>query len=244
MEQVPPPHFVRKLRKIKRQPTENPTVPERPITFGTPSQEAYTQTKDTTDAEYIDTPLDLSDDAADATTNEVSSDDTSTGANQLQPINEAVPQYDDASFYSEPESGEYITNDDEFMPAAEAQTIADLVKNKTVRLLMLIACLAGAFFGYSFLPRGGISAGQGLDGVVLNPNVPSGRSRCGVADPQQGCVLYLMNPHNTEVSAKEFYTTAAKWTNRKLYMIETNNLHYGNTIIKPGYIAQINIPPL
>ena len=163
-------------------------------------------------------------------------------------INQNTPQNNNDGYFANSVPNQTVEDSDEYYAddysTVAPETIADLVKNKTVRLLMLIACLFGAFVGYAIIPQNSASTGRGLDGVVLNPNVPSGRSRCGVADPQQGCVLYLMNPRNTEVAAKEFYTTAAKWTNRKLFMIETNNLHYGSTIIKPGYIAQINIPPL
>ena len=88
------------------------------------------------------------------------------------------------------------------------------------------------------------SSKHGLDWVVANPDVPAGRSRCGLVDSHQGCVLYLMNPEKRNVTGKDFYSVAAKWTKRERYQIETGNMHYGSKQIKPGHIAQINIPPL
>ena len=108
---------------------------------------------------------------------------------------------------------------------------------------MGLSAIFGLFLGAG-TSSGSTSSKNGLDWVVANPDVPAGRSRCGIAEPHQGCVLYIMNPRNEEVIARDFYTTAAKWTQRERYIIETGNMHYSTTKIKPGYIAQINIPPL
>lgn len=85
---------------------------------------------------------------------------------------------------------------------------------------------------------------DGLQGVVINPEVPRGRPRCGVAEKTQGCVLYIMNPQRQELNARDFYDLAAQLTGRQKFVIETGNIRYSNTKIKPGAIAQINIPPL
>lgn len=137
----------------------------------------------------------------------------------------------------------FVSNEE--LAAAAPETIADLIKNKAVIMLMALAVIFGALCSYMLLPsRHSGAAGRGLDGIVFNPDVPAGRSRCGLVEPHQGCVLYIMNPRNQEIAAKEFYTTASRWTQRERYLIEIGNMHYGSTIIKPGYIAQINIPPL
>lgn len=85
---------------------------------------------------------------------------------------------------------------------------------------------------------------NGLQGVVVNNEVPRGRARCGVADRTQGCVLYIMNPQRQNVRAKDFYDMAAQVTGRQRFMVETGNMRYSNTEIRPGDIAQLNIPPL
>ena len=85
---------------------------------------------------------------------------------------------------------------------------------------------------------------SGLQGVVVNAEIPRGRVRCGLAERNQGCVLYLMNPQRQELSVKDFYDLAAQLTGRQRFVIETGNMRYANTKIKPGDIAQINIPPL
>ncbi len=85
---------------------------------------------------------------------------------------------------------------------------------------------------------------NGLQGVVVNPEVPKGRARCGVAERTQGCILYLMNPQRQEMPARDFYDLAAQLTGRQRFVIETGNMRYSNTKIRPGDIAQFNIPPL
>ena len=117
------------------------------------------------------------------------------------------------------------------------------VEKKKV-LWIAIACLflgliAGKFFfGTSQIVQ------NGLQGVVVNPEVPKGRSRCGVAEKTQGCVLYIMNPQRQELNGRDFYDWAAQLTNRQRFVIETGNMRYSSVKIKPGAIAQLNIPPL
>lgn len=136
----------------------------------------------------------------------------------------------------------FVTEED--MAPQNVETLSGILQNKTVLLLLCIAGLFGAILSYLFAPAQQNVSKRGLDGVVFNPDVPAGRSRCGLVEPHQGCVLYVMNPRNQEVIARDFYPTAAKWTQRERYIIETGNMHYSTTKIKPGYIAQINIPPL
>lgn len=94
------------------------------------------------------------------------------------------------------------------------------------------------FFGEQKVVR------DGLQGVVVNSEVPRGRARCGVAEKTQGCVLYIMNPQRQELSASDFYDLASQLTGRQRFIIETGNMRYSNKKIKPGEIAQFNIPPL
>ena len=84
----------------------------------------------------------------------------------------------------------------------------------------------------------------GLQGVVINSEVPRGRARCGVAEKTQGCVLYIMNPQRQDLNGRDFYDLAAQLTGRQRFMIETGNMRYSSIKIKPGEIAQLNIPPL
>ncbi len=125
----------------------------------------------------------------------------------------------------------------------QSNNIAELLKNKTILLLMGISAIFGLFIGAGSF-SGAEASKHGLDWVVANPDVPAGRSRCGLVEQHQGCVLYIMNPEKRNVTGKDFYSVAAKWTKRERYQIETGNMHYGSKQIKPGHIAQINIPPL
>jgi hypothetical protein len=133
---------------------------------------------------------------------------------------------------------------EEELQGTKTETIADLLKNKTVVLMLILAAIIGMILGTFIFAGKQTTKSRGLDGVVVNPDVPAGRSRCGLVEPHQGCVLYIMNASRQEVTGKTFYTTAAEWTKRQRYLIETGNMNYSSVRIKPGYIAQINIPPL
>ncbi len=123
---------------------------------------------------------------------------------------------------------------------------ADLPPYLTKKILILIGAVlffigiitAKVFFSESKVVR------NGLQGVVVNPEVPKGRARCGVAERTQGCVLYIMNPQRQELNARDFYDLAAQMTGRQRFVIETGNMRYANTKIRPGDIVQLNIPPL
>lgn len=85
---------------------------------------------------------------------------------------------------------------------------------------------------------------DGLQGVVVNAEVPRGRARCGIAERTQGCVLYIMNPQRQDLQGRDFYDLASQLTGRQRFVIETGNMRYSSVKIRPGDIAQINIPPL
>ncbi len=110
-----------------------------------------------------------------------------------------------------------------------------------VFITLFIGIMLGAWlFGGSSAP---IQSG-GLKGVVSNSEIPKGRARCGMVDYGKGCVLYIVNSQRREVLAKELYSMAANMTKVPEYIIESSNLRYSNTLIRPGYIAQINIQPI
>lgn len=142
----------------------------------------------------------------------------------------------------EAENIRFVTDED-LLPA-NRDSLGDYLQNKTVLLLMMIAAMIGAIISYTMAPTKQGQASRGLDGVVYNSDVPSGKSRCGLVEPHQGCVFYVMNPKNKEMEAKDFYSIAAKWTGREPYLINTSNMHYSSTRIKPGHIAQIYVPSL
>lgn len=129
----------------------------------------------------------------------------------------------------------------EQMPAGSYQS--GTVAKKIAIIIGIAAFLAGfiaakLMFGQQKVVR------DGLQGIVVNAEVPRGRARCGVAEKTQGCVLYIMNPQRQELNASDFYDLASQLTGRQRFVIETGNMRYSNRKIKPGEIAQFNIPPL
>jgi hypothetical protein len=114
---------------------------------------------------------------------------------------------------------------------------------KVLVFVSLVCLFVGVVCGKVFLAESKVVR-NGLQGVIVNNEVPRGRARCGVAERTQGCVLYLMNPQKQDMYAKDFYDLAAQMTGRQRFMIETGNMRYANSRIKPGEIAQLNVPPL
>lgn len=86
---------------------------------------------------------------------------------------------------------------------------------------------------------------QGLVGVVPNPEI-RGRQvgRCGAVDRTLGCVLFMMNASRGDRRARDFYQQASDITGVPQYTIELGNVEYASYQIRPGYIAQIYIPPI
>ena len=115
--------------------------------------------------------------------------------------------------------------------------------NKRVLIVAAVCILLGILFG-KFVFGAPKVVQQGLQGVVLNAEVPKGRSRCGMVEKTQGCVLYIMNPQRQEMNGRDFFDLAAQQTGRQRFVIETGNMRYSSVKIKPGSIAQLNIPPL
>lgn len=140
--------------------------------------------------------------------------------------------------------GQFVTEEDIAPSGSKSKFIVgNLFTLNFVILVSAIALLFGV--GMTKLLSGGEKVVQdGLQGVVINPEVPRGRARCGVAERTQGCVLYVMNPQRQELNARDFYDLAATLTGRQKFVIETGNIRYSNVKIKPGAIAQFNIPPL
>lgn len=119
----------------------------------------------------------------------------------------------------------------------------DATTKKAVIISAAIAFVLGFFFAKIFFTEETVIR-DGLQGVVINAEVPRGRARCGVAERTQGCVLYIMNPQRQEITARDFYDLASQLTGRQRFVIETGNMRYSNVKIRPGGIAQLNIPPL
>lgn len=136
--------------------------------------------------------------------------------------------------------------EDEEIIASDDNSKHKLQKFLTPKALISIAI--GAFFVGFIIAK--VMFGEqkvvrdGLQGVVINAEVPRGRARCGVAEKTQGCVLYIMNPQRQELNARDFYDLASQLTGRQRFVIETGNMRYSNVKIRPGDIAQFNIPPL
>lgn len=116
-------------------------------------------------------------------------------------------------------------------------------KKMTLVVAAFAAFVVGFFFSRMFFSEQQVTR-SGLQGVVVNAEIPQGRARCGVAESGQGCVLYIMNPQRQELNARDFYDLAAQLTGRQRFVIETGNMRYSNMKIRPGEIGQFNIPPL
>ncbi len=157
---------------------------------------------------------------------------------QLPAVERVSPQRDE-KYYDDNQSYEREYYEDDLPDTGNGI----YVSIKVFILVLVISLVIGLFMG-RFLFGGKQITQNGLQGVVINTEVPRGRARCGVADRTQGCVIYIMNSQRQNMRAKDFYDLAAQVTGRQKFMIETGNMRYANVEIRPGDIAQINIPPL
>lgn len=133
---------------------------------------------------------------------------------------------------------DYVTDEDGNVEYLEKTT-----SKKKIIWTSVASLLVGIFLGASLFASK-TEEKHGLEGVVLNPDVPAGRARCGLTDKSQACTFYIMNCYKQELTGRDFYKLAAQLTSREEYMIETENLRYAMVKIKPGHFAQINIPAL
>ena len=135
-------------------------------------------------------------------------------------------------------------SDDDFVYQENEVPNVQTFDTKKMMLISCICIVIGMVLG-SFMFSGKQKVVRdGLQGVVVNPEVPNGRPRCGIAEKTQGCVLYIMNPQRQDLNGRDFYDLAAQLTGRQRFVIETGNMRYATVRIKPGNIAQLNIPPL
>ena len=120
-----------------------------------------------------------------------------------------------------------------------------LLTTKIMGCILAAVCFFGLILGALFFGGGSKAVvTTGLEGVVANPEIPSGRRRCGIAEKTQGCTLYIMNAERRDREARDFYDEASRVTGVPAYTIKFGNVEYATSVIRPGYIAQINIPPI
>ena len=223
------PEGMRKVKKIKRPIKRlvpgNPASPSSPVPGGqinqAPQQRPNAQLDD-----LLDNQLNL------------------PAVNNRPNVNPRNPNFNRApQNYSRPER--FIDeNDFEERGGFMDQLIeGNLVTIKGVVVIAILVFFVGFLFA-KLLSGGNTVVKDGLQGVVINAEVPRGRARCGVAERTQGCVLYIMNPQRQDLQGRDFYDLASQLTGRQRFVIETGNMRYSNVKIRPGDIAQINIPPL
>ncbi len=226
------PEGMRKVKKIKRPIKRlvpgNPTSPSSPAPGGQINQAPQSR---------MNTPNAKLDDLLDNQLN-LPAVNNRSNANPRNPNFNRAPQN-----YSRPER--FIDENDfeEKVGFMDQLIEGNLVTIKGVVIIAIMVFFVGFLFA-KLLSGGNTIVKDGLQGVVINAEVPRGRARCGVAERTQGCVLYIMNPQRQDLQGRDFYDLASQLTGRQRFVIETGNMRYSNAKIRPGDIAQINIPPL
>ena len=126
---------------------------------------------------------------------------------------------------------------------------ADLNLPPKILQTKIMGSIVGGLFFFGMMMGCMMSGGEvvqttnGLQGVVFNPDAPSGTYRCGIAPLTRGCVLYIMNSKNYDRKGADFYQEAQNITGVPSYTLQLSNVRYASTPIQPGYIAEIYIPP-
>lgn len=151
---------------------------------------------------------------------------------------------DNNQYYSQTPTPHFIDENDLVNEQIASGNYYPGMVAKKIAVVVAIATFLVGFVGAKLMFGQQKVVRDGLQGVVVNSEVPRGRARCGVAEKTQGCVLYIMNPQRSELNASDFYDLASQLTGRQRFVIETGNMRYSNQKIKPGEIAQFNIPPL
>ena len=116
------------------------------------------------------------------------------------------------------------------------------VKKNIVYSIATACLIVGIVLGFVMAPKG--SEQHGLEDVAWNEETPKGRVRCGKTDSSQACTFYILNSFKQDLTGRDFFKLAAQLTGREEFMIETENMQYATTKIKPGFFVQLNIPAL
>lgn len=116
------------------------------------------------------------------------------------------------------------------------------VKKNIVYSIATVCLIVGIVLGFVMAPKG--SEQHGLEDVAWNDETPKGRVRCGKTDSSQACTFYILNSFKQDLTGRDFFKLAAQLTGREEFMIETENMQYATTKIKPGFFVQLNIPAL
>lgn len=240
------------LKKVKRPINRTPQAPmNASVSSARPAQPSFNKPASSDPfsgsqpTQGLNNPFISKDSADDAFNLDAYLDDSTLPAKAQSTTNPAAPR----KFLGEEDLPPLQTEalaDTEGVYDDAALPVSDLPPYMTKKILILLGAVlfflgiitAKIFFAEEKVVR------NGLQGVVVNPEVPKGRARCGVAERTQGCVLYVMNPQRQEMAARDFYDLASQLTGRQRFVIETGNMRYSNTKIRPGDIAQFNIPPL
>ena len=111
---------------------------------------------------------------------------------------------------------EFIEEYDDMPQSGSVMSGMDV--KKLIVLTAVVAFVIGFIFAKIFTDNKKVVK-DGLQGVVVNQEVPKGRPRCGIAERVQGCVLYIMNPQTRELNAKDFYELASQLTGREQFLI-------------------------
>ncbi|MBP5160756.1 MAG: hypothetical protein ILP11_01745 [Alphaproteobacteria bacterium] len=120
-----------------------------------------------------------------------------------------------------------------------------LLKTKVFIAMMIGIFVVGILFGAALFGGGKQAVvSQGLSGVVENPDAEKGLRRCGYAPRGERCVLYVMNNIRKEIKAQELFKLVSQLASVSEFLIQTANVGYASTIIRPGYFAQFVIPDL
>lgn len=120
-----------------------------------------------------------------------------------------------------------------------------IIQTKGVMLMMACVLFMGLLVGMMMGGAGGSQPAQqqgGLRGVIRNKDITVKMPRCGLTDPGQACLLYIMNSTRYDKIAEDFFDEAVKLMGVQKYSIQMVNPVYAKDRIPPGYFAEIKIP--
>lgn len=228
---------LRKFKKVKR--------PVKRFVPGTPAQPSASQPVNNI-TEIETQPLNAQSNLDELLDNQLNLPSINASQQTFHPLRQPENQVQTESQKTAYQQQNRFLSEDDFAPKPrfiDTLMEGNLFTVKGVALIAVLTLILGALVT-KLIVGGKTVVKDGLQGVVVNTEVPRGRARCGVAERTQGCVLYIMNPQRRDLQGRDFYDLASQLTGRQRFVVETGNMRYSSAKIRPGDIAQINIPPL
>ena len=109
----------------------------------------------------------------------------------------------------------------------------------------ILGMMFGCSMGGSSQPQQKTQTPQGISArVVRNADITKKAGICGDPrlNPTDDCIYYVLNTAHYDKRAEDFFAEVNQKMNRQMEAIRYENPTYAQTLIRPGWFAQIKVP--